>query len=58
LIPHEDILDSFFLGPIGNPNPTKVIIVETNLLPFKNSSMNPSIWDKLPLRTWPNATLG
>jgi hypothetical protein len=43
---------------MGNPDPTEVIIAETNRLPFKNSSMNPSIWDKLPLRTWPNLTPG
>jgi hypothetical protein len=43
---------------MGNPDPTEVIIMETIRLLFKNSSMNPSIWDKLPLRTWPNPTPG
>jgi hypothetical protein len=53
LIHREDIPDSFFLGPMGNLD-----IMETNRLLFKNSSMNPLIWDKLPLRTWPNPTPG
>jgi hypothetical protein len=26
---------------MGDPDPSKIIIVETNKIPFKNSSMNP-----------------
>lgn len=43
---------------MGNPDPTEAIIAETNRLPFKNSTMNPSVWDKLPFRTWPNLIPG
>ena len=43
---------------MGNLDPTKLINLETNRLPFKHSTMSPSVWDKtfgawpLPLDGW------
>ena len=37
---------------MGDPDPTELINLETNRLPFKQSTMSPSVWDKT-FRAWP-----
>ena len=57
LIP-TNIENAYFLGPMGDPDPTELINLQTNRLPFKKSTMSPSVWDKtfnpwsLPLDGW------
>jgi hypothetical protein len=31
---------------MGDPDPSRVIIAETNKVPFKESNMHPNLWDK------------
>jgi hypothetical protein len=59
MIPLADRPDSFFLSPMGNPDPTEVISAETNRIPFKRSSMNPEMWEKkTSFRNWPSIIPG
>jgi hypothetical protein len=59
MIPLAGHPDSFFLGPMGNPDPTEVISAETNRIPFKQSSMNPEMWEKkTSFRNWPTIIPG
>ncbi|XP_066341751.1 uncharacterized protein [Miscanthus floridulus] len=45
LIP-TDVDNAYFLGPMGDPDLAKLINLETSRLPFKQSSMSPSVWNK------------
>lgn len=53
-----DVENAYYLGPMGDPDPTELINLETDRLPFKQSTMNPSVWNKtfrawlLPLGGW------
>jgi hypothetical protein len=50
---------AFFFGPMGNPDPSEVIIAETNRTPFKQSTMDSDIWDKkTSFRNWPSKIQG
>ena len=31
---------------MGDPDPSKTIVAETNRVPFKESNMHPNLWDK------------
>lgn len=44
------------LGPMGNPDPTDLINLETNRIPFKISNMNLD-WSQA-FRSWPSSTPG
>lgn len=46
-----------FLGPVGDPDPTDFINMETERLPFKQSRMKLSDWSRT-FRTWPNQVTG
>jgi hypothetical protein len=41
--PLEDNLQKIFLGLMGNPDPSRAIIAETNRIPFKHSNMHPNL---------------
>jgi hypothetical protein len=44
---------------MGNPDPSRVIVAETNRVPFKESNLHPGLWDKrTALRNWPSIILG
>ena len=45
-----------WLGPMGNPDPTSLINLETSRIPLKASNMN-SNWSQT-FRFWPNINLG
>jgi hypothetical protein len=50
---------AYYLGPMGNPNPSEFIIKETNQIPFKTSTIDPASWTtKLPFRNWPKMPKG
>ena len=42
------------LGPMGNPDPTSIINLETNKIPLKSSDMNLD-WSQA-FRSWPSVT--
>ena len=44
------------LGPMGNPDPTNLINLETSRIPLKSSNMNLD-WSQA-LRSWPSVTPG
>uniref|UniRef100_A0A0E0F5K7 DUF1409 domain-containing protein n=1 Tax=Oryza meridionalis TaxID=40149 RepID=A0A0E0F5K7_9ORYZ len=43
----------YFLGPIGNPDPTDFIITETNRIPFRLTNPNLCHW-KNTFKSWPS----
>jgi len=44
---------------MGDLDPSRVIVTETNKVPFKESSMHPGLWDKsTSLRNWPSIIQG
>ena len=45
------------LGPMGNPNPSDLINLETDHIPFTYSNMAISYWEHT-FRSWPNVTPG
>ena len=45
-----------YLGPMGDPDPTEFINLETNRIPFKIANMNLD-WLQT-FRSWPNPTPG
>ena len=53
IIAMEDQPGAYCLGPMGNPNPTDLIILETNRISFKNVTFYLSNWADA-FRSWPN----
>jgi hypothetical protein len=51
------MLNSYYIGPMGNPDLTDVIIAETKCTPFQNLSAAMSDWEG-SFRSWPNVLLG
>ncbi len=43
----------YFLGPIGNPDPTEFIIGETNRIPFRLTNPDLGHW-KNTFKSWPS----
>ena len=56
IIPLENQPSMICLGPMGNPNPTSIINLETNMIPLKSSDMNLD-WSQA-FRSWPSVTPG
>jgi hypothetical protein len=56
VIPISDQPNMICLGPMGDPDPTEFINLETNRIPFKTARMNLD-WS-LAFRSWPNPTPG
>ena len=58
-IPLDGNLHKTFLGPMGDPNPSRTIVAETNRVPFKLSNMHLGLWDKrASIRNWPWIIIG
>ena len=56
IIPLENQSGMVCLGPMGDPDPTSIINLETSRIPLKSSNMN---LDWTPtFRSWPNVTPG
>ena len=48
----------YFLGPMGDPDPSDFIHQETNQIPFKQSAVDLSSWNtKTLLRNWPKCLM-
>ena len=58
LIPSAVVPNVFFLMPMGDPDPSDFIHQETNQIPFKQSVVDSSSWNKTFFRNWPNAPKG
>ena len=58
LIPSAAIPNVYFLGPMGDRDPSDFIRQETNHIPFKQSVVDSSCWNKTPFRNWPKAPKG
>ena len=56
IIPIENQPSMICLGPMGNPDPTSMINLETNRIPLKSSDMNLD-WSQA-FRSWPSVTPG
>ena len=52
LIPHAANPDSYFLGPMGNPDPSEIIEKETQRIPFKSGITSPNRWPNT-FKNWP-----
>ena len=58
LIPSAVVLNVYFLGPMGDPDPFDFIRQETNQIPFKQYVVDSSSWNKTPFRNWPKTPKG
>ena len=59
LIPSAVVPNVYFLGPMGDPDPSNFISQETNRIPFKQSIVDLSSWNtKTPFRNWPKIPKG
>ena len=58
MIPSAVALNVYFLGSMGDPDPSDFIRQETNQIPFKQSVVDSSSWNKTSFRNWPNAPKG
>ena len=58
LIPSAVVPNAYFLGPMGDPDPSDFICQETHQIPFKRSIVDLSSWNKTPFRNWPKAPKG
>ena len=53
MIPSAINPNVYFLGPMGDPDPSDFICQETNQIPFKQSVVDSSSWNtKTPFRNW------
>jgi hypothetical protein len=58
LIPVEDQLASYFLGPVGISDPSEFIAAESQRIPFKTSLSKPHEWqDTFKTGLYPNCRL-
>ena len=59
LIPSVVASYVYFLGPMGDPNPSDFIHQETNQISFKQSVVDSSSWNiKTPFKNWPKMPKG
>ena len=58
LIPSAVAPNVYFLGPMGDLDPSDFIYQETNQIPFKQSVVDSSSWNKTLLKNWPKAPKG
>jgi hypothetical protein len=59
LIPLDVASNVYYLGPMGDPDPSDFISQETNRIPFKQSIVDLSSWNtKTPFRNWPKMPKG
>ena len=59
MIPSAVTSNVYFLGPMGDPDPSNFIHQETNQISFKQSAVDLSSWStKTPFRNWPKMPKG
>ena len=59
MIPSAIAPNVYYLGPMGDPNPSDFISQETNRIPFKQSVVDLSSWNtKTSFRNWPKMPKG
>ena len=59
LIPSSVVPNAYYLGPMGDANPSDFINQETNKIPFRQSLVDLSSWNtKNPFRNWPKMPKG
>ena len=59
LIPSVVVPNAYYLGPMGDPDPSNFINQETNRIPFKQSVVDLSSWNtKTLFRNWPKMAKG
>ena len=59
LIPSVVAPNAYYLGPMGDPDPSDFINQETNRIPFKQSVVYLSSWNtKTPFKNWSKITKG
>ena len=59
LIPSVVVPNAYYLGPMGDPDPSDFINQETNRIPFKQSVVDLSSWNtKILFTNWPKMNKG
>ena len=58
LIPSVVVPNVYYLGPMGDPDPSDFISKKTNRIPFKQSVVDLSWNTKTPFRNWPKMPKG
>ena len=59
LIPSSVVPNAYYLGPMGDANPSDFINQETNQIPFRQSLVDLSSWNtKNSFRNWPKMPKG
>ena len=59
LIPSAVVPNAYYLGPMGDPDPSNFVNQETNRIPFKQSIVDLSSWNtKSSFRNWPKMLKG
>ena len=59
MIPSAIAPNVYYLGPMGDPDPSDFISQETNRIPFKQSIVDLSSWNtKTPFRNWSKMSKG
>ena len=59
MIPSAVVPNAYYLGLMGDPDPSDFINQETNRIPFKQSVVDLSSWNtKTPFRNWPKMPKG
>ena len=59
MIPSAIVPNAYFLGPMGDPDPSDFINQETNQIPFKQSIVDFSSWNtKTLFKNWPKIPKG
>ena len=59
MIPSAVASNVYFLGPMGDPDPSNFVHQETNQIPFKQSVVDSTSYNiKTPFRSWPKMPKG
>lgn len=59
LIQSAPVTTAYYLGRMGDSDPSEFITKETNQIPFKASTIDPASWTaKLPFKNWPKMPKG
>ena len=58
LISSAVVPNAYFLGPVGDSGPSDFIRQETIQIPFKQSVVDSSSWNKTSFRNWPSTPKG
>ena len=59
MIPSSVVPNAYYLGPMGDVNPSDSINQETNQIPFRQSLVDLSSWNtKNSFRNWPKMPKG